>query len=331
MTPAIYSAAEIARRITLFEQIRHPHKLLSEIHRALNIVRAEVGQSRAELVERVTLNPGMIIKPSPLPLICVIGASGTAKSHVIKTYYEDVCRNENWPTGKRPVFDFELSVDANKRQFHVDALTALNDPDPEKGNESVLRRRFRKLTNGFSTELGLCDEVHHFIASDTGKRTKSVIDAMKKTLNTGICGLGLFGTEKASAIFEASEEFGQRAHLRFDLKGGNPDVAYDRALFVAFLKTFKKEIEKRGILMSAKTLENAGTIGCLFLQANGRLGLAQRIMKAAHRVALERGATTLLPAHFAAAIDRGKLLFNVKENHFASYTETFADEFGHRP
>jgi hypothetical protein len=324
MTPAIFSATEIARRITLFEQIRHPHKLLSEIHRALNIVRAEVSQSRADMVERAKLNPGMTTKPSPLPLICVIGPSGTAKSHVIKTYYEDVCRTENWPAGKRPVFDFELSVDANKRQFHVDALTALNDPDPEKGNESVLRRRFGKLTNGFGVELGLCDEVQHFIASDTGKRTKSVIDAMKKTLNTGVCGLGLFGTEKASAIFEASEEFGQRAHLRFDLKGGSPDVADDRALFVAFLKTFRTEIEKLGILTSAKTLENAETIGCLFLQANGRLGLTQRIMKAALRVALERGATTLLPAHFAVAIDRGRLLFGLKENHFASYAESFA-------
>lgn len=324
MTPAIFSEDEIARRIILFEKIRHPHKLLSEIHRALNIVRAEVSQSRADMVERAKLNPGMTIKPSPLPLICVIGPSGTAKSHVIKTYYEDVCRNENWPAGKRLVFDFELSVDANKRQFHVDALMALNDPDPEKGNESVLRRRFGKLTNGFGAELGLCDEVQHFIASDTRKRTKSVIDAMKKTLNTGVCGLGLFGTEKASAIFEASEEFGQRAHLRFDLKGGSPDVADDRALFVAFLKTFRTEIEKLGILTSAKTLENAETIGCLFLQANGRLGLAQRIMKAALRVALERGATTLLPAHFAVAIDRGRLLFGVKENHFASYAESFA-------
>jgi len=147
---------------------------------------------------------------------------------------------------------------------------------------------------------------------------------MKKTLNTGVCGLGLFGTEKASAIFEASEEFGQRAHLRFDLKGGSPDVADDRALFVAFLKTFRTEIEKLGILTSAKTLENAETIGCLFLQANGRLGLTQRIMKAALRVALERGATTLLPAHFAVAIDRGRLLFGLKENHFASYAESFA-------
>ncbi|WGS20194.1 MULTISPECIES: TniB family NTP-binding protein [unclassified Bradyrhizobium] len=325
MTPAIHSADEIARRIALFERIRHPHKLLSEIHRALNIVRAEVSQSRADMVEFARLNPGMTIKPSPLPLICVIGPSGTAKSHVIKTYYEDVCRTENWPVGKRAVFDFELSVDANKRQFHVDALTALKDPDPEKGNESVLRRRFGKLTDKLGTELGLCDEVQHFIASDTGKRTKSVIDAMKKTLNTGICALGLFGTQKASDIFDASEEFGQRAHIRFDLKGGNPDVADDRALFVAFLKTFKTEIEKMAILTSAKTLEDAETIGCLFLQASGRLGLCQRIMKAALRVALERGATTLLPVHFAIAIDRGKLLFGIKENHFASHAETFAD------
>jgi len=331
MTPEIFSADEIGRRIIEFDKIRHPHDKLREIHRALNIVRAEVAQSRADVIEQRKLNPTLPIKPNPLPLISVIGPSGAAKSRVIKTYYEDVCRNENWSADKRPVFDFELSVDANKRQFHVDALTGLNDPDPEKGNESVLRRRFRIMSNHLGVELALCDEVQHFIASDTGKRTKSVIDAMKKTLNTGVCALGLFGTERASDIFDRSEEFGQRAHIRFNLEGSSPDVADDRELFAGFTKTFRDEIERRGILASAKTLETVETVGLLLVQAKGRLGLSQRIMKATVRVALERGATTLRPAHFAIAIDRGKMLFEVTENYFASYAETFIDEFGKRP
>jgi hypothetical protein len=85
MTPAIFSEFEIGRRIILFDTIRHQHTLLRDIHRALNIVRAEVSQARADMIERAKLNPGMTIKLNPLPLICVIGPSGTAKSHVIKT------------------------------------------------------------------------------------------------------------------------------------------------------------------------------------------------------------------------------------------------------
>lgn len=328
MTPDIISEIEIARRLSEFDKIRHPHKQLSEIHRALNLARAEVRQSRADIVERAKRHPGIVIKPNPLPLVSVIGPSGTAKSHIIKTYFEDFCLKENWPENRRPVFDFELSVDANKRQFQVDALTALNDPDPEKGNESVLRRRVSKFAVALETELGLGDEIQHVVVSDTGKSTRSVGDAVKKILNSGIFAMGLFGTEKASRIFDAAEEVAQRTCWRFELSGLNLQVLDDRQLFVDFLRTFRVEIEKRGILRSAETLENMATVGNLFVQAGGRLGLGHRITKAAVRVALERGATTLLPAHFAVAIARGRMLFGLKENRFKDFLEGFDEEFG---
>lgn len=327
-TPEISDTNDIARRLAEFDKIRHPHKQLREIHHALNLARAEVRQSRADALERAAKYPGMVIKSNPLPLVSVIGASGTAKSHVIKTYFEDHCVNEKWPDGKRPVFDFELSVDANKRQLQVDALTALNDPDPDRGNESVLRRRVSKLSEALSIELGLADEIQHVVASDTGKSTKSVGDAVKKILNTGMFAMGLFGTEMANRIFDAADEVAQRSAWRFELAGLNAKVDDERMLFVEFLQTFRIEIEKRGILRSAGTLETIETVGNLFLQAGGRLGLGQRITKASVRVALERGATSLLPAHFAFAIGRGKMLFGLKENRFDDYADKLDAECG---
>jgi hypothetical protein len=239
---------------------------------------------------------------------------------------EEFCARENWPAGARRVVDFELSIDATKRQFQVDALTALGDPDPEKGTEPVLRRRVLKLANGQETELAFADEVQHFIESDTQKKAKSVGEAMKKTLNSGAFALVLLGTEKASHIFEANEEFAQRVLARFELRGVKEDVPEEVDLFINFLKTFCNDIEKRGVIGSAKTLETAETIGNLFTQAGGRLGTAQRIMKAALRVALERGANTLLPAHFAIAISRGKLIFGLDKNVFEQYADTLDGE-----
>lgn len=327
MTPDILSNSEIARRLSLFDAIRHPHKRLTEIHRAINLMRAEVQQSRADVEEQSRLHPGIVIKPNPLPLLSVIGDAGTAKSHIIKTYYEDYCVKENWPENKRLVFDFELSVDANKRQFQVDALTALNDPDPEKGNESVLRRRVAKLAKGFGTELAFTDEVQHFIVSDTGKSTRSVADAVKKTINGGVFAMGLLGTKNASKIFDAAEDFAQRTPWRFELSGLDAASLDDRTLFTNFLETFQTCIQQKGILRSAKTLKTKETIGNLFIQTNGRIGLTQRIMKASIRVALERGATTLLPAHFAVAIARGKMIFGLKNNCFEDYAENFDEEY----
>lgn len=328
MTPENLSDDEIARRISEFEKIRHPHKQLTEIHRALNLARAEVRQSRADALERRRRHPGVTIKPAPLPLISVFGPSGTAKSHIIKTYYEEFCVKENWAVDKRPVFDFELSVDANKRQLQVDALTSLGDPDPEKGNESALRRRVSKITANQETELGMADEVQHVVASDTGKSTKSVGDAVKKILNTGMFGMALFGTEKASRIFESGEEVAQRADWRFELAGLDSSSGEDRTLFVEFLRTFRTDIERRGVMRSAQTLETTEMIGNLFLQAGGRIGLSQRIMKASMRVALERGASTFLPGHFAIAITRGKKLFGLKENVFEDYADKLETEHG---
>jgi hypothetical protein len=328
MTHDNHSDDEIARRISEFEKIRHPHKQLSEIHRALNLARAEVRQSRADAIERRQRHPEVTIKANPLPLISVFGPSGTAKSHIIKTYYEEVCVQENWAKGKRPVFDFELSVDANKRQLQVDALTSLGDPDPEKGNESALRRRVSKLAEKQEIELGLADEIQHVVASDTGKSTKSVGDAVKKILNTGIFSMALFGTDKAIRIFDSGEEVAQRSDWRFELSGLDSESQKDRTLFIEFLRTFRTGIEQRGVLRSATTLEAMETVGNLFLQTGGRLGLSQRIMKASVRVALERGASVLLPAHFAIAIARGKKLFGLKENVFEDYAEKLDAEYG---
>jgi hypothetical protein len=326
MTPEIIGETEIARRLGEFGKIRHAHEQLHAIHRAISGARAEVKQSRFEIEDRRRLYPHIVIKPNPLPVISIIGPSGASKSHIIKTYMEDFCAKENWPEGARRVIDFELSIDATKRQFQVDALTALGDPDPEKGTEPVLRRRVLKLSDGQETELAFTDEVQHFIESDTQKKAKSVADAMKKTVNSGAFALVLLGTENASHIFEANQEFAQRVSTRFELRGVKEDVPEEADLFINFLKTFRKGIEEREVIGSAKTLESAETIGNLFTQAGGRLGTAQRIMKAALRVALERGASTLLPGHFAIAIKRGNLLFDLDRNVFEEYADFLDDE-----
>jgi hypothetical protein len=324
MTPEIYSETYVAERIRDFDKIRHPHAQLRAIHRAINVARAEVLQTRAYILEEQEKHPHLLIKANPLPVISIIGPSGASKSHVIKTYHEEFSAKEEWPIGKRRVIDFELSLDATKRQFQADALAALGDPDAEKGTEPVLRRRVTKLARAKATELAFTDEVQHFIESDTEKKAKSVADAMKKTVNSGTFALVLLGTEKASQIFDASEELAQRVTARFALRGARNDVPDDIDLFIDFLRTFRTEIEERSVIKSAKTLEAPETIGLLLDQVGGRLGTTQRIMKASLRVALEQGATTLLPKHFAEAIELGKLIFGFKENLFASYASSIA-------
>lgn len=318
-------AGEIARRIDLFEEIRHPHPQLTTIHRTFDILRAEARAASARLTRQMEDHSNIVVPPSAFPAVAIFGPSGTAKTHVIKTYYEDVCLKENWPEGERRVVDFELSVDANKRQFQVDLLAALRDPDPDKGNDSVLRRRVRKLTMALRTDLVFADEIQHFIASDTKRRTMSVAAAIKKSLNGNPYALGLVGTEKAQRIFEENEELAQRVPTTFIISGCDLDRSDGRKQWTSFLTTFKNRLESLGILDSAATLITPETAGLLGLQVDARLGLGQRLIKASTRCALERGDTKLSATHIASAVDRNKALFGFKANFFAEYANTVED------
>ncbi len=159
------SADDIAELCGRLDEIRHDTDQIAQAHAMLNLARAEARRNRLHREHFELENPQIKFKGSPLPLVVMIGPSGTAKSHIIKTYHEKFSLKENWPAGKRHVIDFELAVDANKRQFQADMLTAMNDSDPESGNESKLRRRVRIISRGLHIDLTLIDEVHHFIGS----------------------------------------------------------------------------------------------------------------------------------------------------------------------
>jgi hypothetical protein len=217
----------------------------------------------------------------------------------------------------------ELSPDANKRQVQVDILTAFRDPDCETGSYGKLRRGVRILCDEKETDLLLIDEVQHFIASDgSTARSSSVIDALKKHLNTGVSALGIFGTENVDKIFKfggsSGGEFSERGVARIELAGLS-DTAEHRQAYRDFLRTFRVGIEQRGIVERADVLEEDQTVGCLFEQAFRRYGTTHRLLKAAVRVSLMRGGTALLPTDFAMAVEVLRELYGFKGNLFVAH------------
>jgi hypothetical protein len=298
---------------------RFEHPELRDVRQVLSSVRAQVRASREDVATRKAASPMARIKASPLPIVAVIGESGTGKSHIITSYFEEVVNKENYHAeGLRRVVDFELSADANKRQLQVDLLIAYEDPDPEKGTDAVLRRRVAKLAKAKETEIALIDEVQHFIESDTEKRKKSVADAFKKIVNADVFGLALFGTEKAEGIFNASDELAQRVITVIKLKG--VDVEHsptERMTYREYLQCFRHTMEVRSLISDASTLEDPITVGCLALAARAQFGTTYRILEAAFRNALESGADTFRREHFSLAIQRGGMHFGCKDNPFA--------------
>jgi hypothetical protein len=172
------------------------------------------------------------------------------------------------------------------------------------------------------TEVTFVDETQHFVDSDTRRKRMSVGNAMKKFVNAGISALVLLGTDEASGILQTNLELADRISRQFDLKGANLDDPAQRAVYVSFLRTFRVGIEARGILASAAILETGETVGLLSMQTEGKLGTTVRITKAAVRVALQEGATSLLPSHYATAIARGKF---GEVNFFAGYADAIAE------
>lgn len=313
----------IAARIELFDEIRHELQQINQVHTLLNLARAEARRRRIARERFLEEHPGLAFLAPPDPVVIVVGSRGVGKSHIIKTYQEKFSIKENWPTGVRHVVNAELSPDANKRQVQVDILTAFQGPNPDTGTDTKLRRRVRVLSERMETDLTTFDEVHHFIASDgSTKRSSSVVDALKKHVNSGVSALGFFGTEDLDKIFEfggsSGGEFGERGVARIQLSSLR-DTANDRQAYREFLDTFRGGIEKRGIVGCADILKEDQTIGCLFEQAFRRYGTTQRLIKEALRVSLMRGATALLPTDFAIAVETLKFLYGFKENLFVTY------------
>lgn len=313
----------IAARIELLDEIRHELDQTDQVHGLLNLARAEARQRRIARKRFLEEHSELAFLAPPNPVVIVVGPRGVGKSHIIKTYQEKFSMKEDWPVGIRHVVNAELSPDANKRQVQVDILTAFQDPDPDTGTDGKLRRRVRVLSDGKETDLTLIDEVQHFIASDgSTARSSSVVDALKKHLNTGVSALGIFGTENVDKIFKfggsAGGEFGERGVARIKLAGLS-DTAEHRQAFKDFLRTFRVGIEQRGIVERADVLEEDQTVGCLFEQAFRRYGTTQRLLKAALRVSLMRGGTALLPTDFATAVEVLRELYGFKENLFVAH------------
>jgi hypothetical protein len=320
----------IAARIELLDEIRHGLDQTDQVHGLLNLARAEARQRRIARKRFLEEHPGLAFLAPPNPVVIVVGPRGVGKSHIIKTYQERFSMKENWPAGIRHVVNAELSPDANKRQVQVDILTAFQDPNPDTGTDGKLRRRVRVICDNMETDLTLVDEVQHFIASDgSTKRSSSVVDALKKHLNSGVSALGLFGTEALDKIFEfggsSGGEFGERGFARIELSGLRDTTEHRRA-YKNFLRTFRVGIEQRRIVEHAGVLEEDQTIGCLFEQAFRRYGTTQRLLKGALRVSLMRGGTALLPRDFAIAVETLKALYGFKENLFVAHAMSSPDE-----
>jgi hypothetical protein len=313
----------IALRVAKLDGIRHGLDRCDQVHGALNLARAEARQRRIAREHFLKQHPGLDFLAPANSVIVVVGPRGVGKSHIITTYQEKYSMNENWPKGIRHVVNAELSPDANKRQVQVDILTAFRDPDADSGNDSKLRRRVRVLCDQMKTDMILVDETQHFIASDgSTKRSNSVVDALKKHLNTGVSALGVFGTEGLDKIFTSGSEFGERGFAKIELESLR-DTAEHRQAFKDFLHTFRLGIEERGIVERADVLEEDQTVGCLFEQAFRRYGTTQRLLKIALRVSLMRGGTALLPRDFAIAVETSKALFGFKNNFFADRAMEF--------
>lgn len=314
----------IAARIERVDEIRHELDQIDQVHGLLNLIRAEARRRRIARQHFLENHPEHAFLASPNPVLIVVGPRGVGKSHVIKTYQEKFSMKEDWPVGIRHVVNAELSPDANKRQVQIDILTAFQDPDPDTGSDGKLRRRVRVLCDAKETDLVLLDEVQHFIASDgSTARSSSVVDALKKHLNTGVSALGIFGTENVDKIFKfggsSGGEFGERGIARINLNGLS-DTAEHRQAYKGFLRTFRVGIEERGIVERADVLEEDQTVGCLFEQTFRRYGTTQRLLKAALRVSLMRGGIALLPTDLAIAVEVLRQLYGFKENLFVAHS-----------
>jgi hypothetical protein len=321
-TPRILSADAIATLTANFRKIALMTVDMRQIHRALDVARAEARESLFERKQWIDYKPALRPKMPPLPLVVAFGPSGTGKDTIIAEYLKKVSENERWPFDKQLVVSFELSVDATKKAMHGDFLEGTEDLDPDRGTDPALSRRVRMQAANLDTELSICNETQHVVGSDSQARNKSVADAFKKLLNHNTSALALFGTESGDRIFDANNEFVQRSFQRYNLTGARINVPEEVREFKDLLQLFAQKLPEHGVVESAKILTDPAIIGTIFTQCKGRYGTVGRLLKNATRLALMEGAYALLPHHLWLAVASSKMLFDDDPvNYFSEYSE----------
>jgi hypothetical protein len=231
---------------------------------------------------------GVAARGSTQPAILNLAPTGSGKTHCARAFERQALAKFATDPTQRPVIVVPLDAACTVRRFWVRVLDVLGDEYSERGTEETLRRRAYKCFERFGVQLVIVDEVQHLVGR--AKEGTLVTDALKRVLDDGVVALALIGTEEAMPAFRRNHHLANRMKAPCHIRKADPAVAAHRTEFAAFLRRLDQAMVAEGIVDERADLDNPRVALAIMQVADGVLGRAVNLVRAALTISVRRHA-----------------------------------------
>ncbi|UYY57999.1 TniB family NTP-binding protein [Sphingomonas sp. S2-65] len=218
-------------------------------------------------------------------------ASFAGKSAAADEYARVIARRKTFPAEARPVVRVELEQACTSRRFWTSILDAYDDGYTSKKDEVALRRSAYDAFEEHGTVLLIIDEVQHAGYRSSGN--SAATDVIKRFINDGRVGLGLFGNEEAGKILPSNNQLSHRLRPPCDIKPLRLDDTASQATFSKFLGKYDQQLTGKKLFAETSNLTDPRVMACLMSISSGYLGRVVALLREAARHAFLRSAARI--------------------------------------
>lgn len=237
-----------------------------------------------------------------LEALPMIAPAGSGKTTIIEAYIKKVSA-EQGADGFTPILYVNLSTNLTVKGFYADVLKSFGDPNFARGTQQQLEQKMKSFIEARQVEVVAVDEVQHLISAETHKVKWDVAELFKNILNDKTCCLVLSGIEKASSLFQGSEQLARRCIAPVVLDPLDELNTDDRKLFTGFIARLDAEMEREEVTEGRSNLLEGDIPACIFEVSGGRIGIIWRLIDRALMICLERGGTRIVREDLSRATE----------------------------
>jgi type II secretory pathway predicted ATPase ExeA len=231
-----------------FEQIRFVNERLIEAQWTFELMRLSVRKARAMLAAAGCEDGGRL-PAFPMLIQAVVAPAGSGKTanalwYISGVYAREPRNDRNWS-----VVYLELSEATRPKDLWIGILRALDHPSPATGTEAQLREQAYRLLRLRGVEVLFIDEAHLIRHREDGTLKLSVLDALKRLANAGLCAIVLMGVERMMPFLTdpLAKEFKARCRPPVLLTPLDWTVDAEREMFLAHLAKLDVALQEAGL------------------------------------------------------------------------------------
>lgn len=233
---------------------------------------------------------GQLTKGQPQEAMLVLQPTGAGKTTAAQLYIQRL--QSKLPPGStdKPAILARCAAAGSSKTLVASLLDAVDARYRFGLTEQAMWKAWSAVTHRFKVGLIFVDEVQH---CQDAKFSGSVSNTIKNCLSNGGPPMVLLGTRKGEALFTTNDELNSRIYAPISLEPQNWHVDADRALWIGFSRRLDEAMVAHGIVTVKAGLGDEPLAERLCEASLGRIGLLKKIVQAALRVALRRGANAI--------------------------------------